>query len=100
MTMAVPWKRAYLVELIGSFGLVFFSAGVVCMNYLAIPAANQPPGSTPLYQHQAGVVGIALAQGLIFAVLLSLTVPISGGYLNPAIAITLWAFNRLDSRRA
>ena len=70
------------------------------MNYLAIPPSTQPLGTTPLYQHQAGLVGIALAQGLIFAVLLTLTVPISGGYLNPAIALTLWTFNRLDSRRA
>jgi glycerol uptake facilitator-like aquaporin len=93
-------RRAYIVELVGTFGLVFFSAAVVCMNYLAIPASTQPLGTTPLYQNQAGLVGIALAQGLIFAVLLTLTVPISGGYLNPAIAITLWTFNRLDARRA
>jgi glycerol uptake facilitator-like aquaporin len=68
------------------------------MNYLAVPA-NQPLGTTPLNLHQSGLVGIALAQGLIFAVLLSLTMPVSGGYLNPAITVMLWAFNRLDTRR-
>jgi glycerol uptake facilitator-like aquaporin len=26
-------------------------------------------------------------------------VPVSGGYLNPAVALMLWVFNRLDSRR-
>jgi glycerol uptake facilitator-like aquaporin len=98
--MAVSLSKAYVVELVGTFGLVFFSAGVVCVNYLALPTSNQPPGTTPLYQNQPGALGIALAQGLIFAVLLALTVPVSGGYLNPAITVTLWAFNRLDSRRA
>ncbi len=92
-------KRAYLVELIGTFGLVYVSAGVVCMNCLPVPS-DLPLGSTPLNLYQSGLVGIALAQGLIFAVLLSLTVPVTGGYLNPAISVMLWAFNRLDTRRA
>jgi glycerol uptake facilitator-like aquaporin len=91
-------RRMYVVELVGSFGLVFFSAGAVCMNYLAVPA-NQPLGTTPLNVHQSGLVGIALVQGLMLAVLLALTVPISGGYLNPAITIMLWVFRRLDARR-
>src|SRR5262249_14965839 len=37
--------------------------------------------------------------GLILAVMLSLTAPITGGYLNPAISIMLWVFNRLDTAR-
>jgi glycerol uptake facilitator-like aquaporin len=91
-------KRAYVVELVGTFGLVYFSAAVVCVNYLAVPS-NQPLGTTPPNLHQSGLAGIALAQGLIFAVLLSLTAPVSGGYLNPAVTVTLWAFNKLDTRR-
>jgi len=96
--MQTSMPRAYCVELLGTFGLVFFSAGVVCLNYLAAPI-DQPPGTSPLNLHQPGLVGVALAQGLIFAVLLTLTAPVSGGYLNPAIAVTLWAFNRLETRR-
>lgn len=96
--MTTNLKRAYIVELLGTFGLTYFSAGVVCMNCLPVPS-DQPLGSTPLNLYQSGLVGIALAQGLIFAVLLMLTVPVSGGYLNPALAVTLWAFKRLDTRR-
>jgi aquaporin TIP len=91
--------RAYVVELIGTFALVFFGAAVVCVNYMTTPSGQQP-GSATLLAFQPGLVGIALAQGLILAVVLSITVPVSGGYLNPAVALMLWVFNRLDSRRA
>jgi glycerol uptake facilitator-like aquaporin len=89
--------RAYLVEMIGAFALVYFGAGAVCVNQLATPAGQQPP---VLNGHQPGLVGIALAQGLILAVMLAVTVPVSGGYLNPGITIMLWVFNRLDSIKA
>jgi aquaporin Z len=88
-----------LVELVGVFGLVFFSAGVVCVNQLTT-SSSQQAGVAPLTLHQPGVFGVALVQGLILAVMLALTVPVSGGYLNPAITMTQWAFGRLDSRRA
>jgi glycerol uptake facilitator-like aquaporin len=86
--------RAAIVELVGAFGLVLFSAGVVCVNSMT---SAQTPGTAPLTLHQPGLVGIALAQGMILAVLLALTVPVSGGYLNPAITLTQWAFGRLES---
>jgi aquaporin Z len=91
-------RRAYLIELLGTFALVYFSAGVVCVNYLTTPA-GQEPGSAALLPYQPGLVGIALAQGLILAALLTVTVPLSGGYLNPAVALMLWVFNRLDHVR-
>jgi aquaporin Z len=89
--------RVYIVELIGTFALVFFGAGVVCVNYMTTPAGQH---AAPLLNFQPGLVGIALAQGLVLAVVLSATVPVSGGYLNPAVALMLWVFNRLDSTRA
>jgi aquaporin TIP len=76
--------RAFIAELIGTFALVFLSAGTVCAAYL-------PRGEA------LDVTGIALAQGLILAVLLSATVHVSGGYLNPAITIMLWVLRRLDN---
>jgi aquaporin Z len=75
--------RPYLAELIGSFALVLLSAGVV----IAGPAS-------------AGVVGIALAQGFILAALLSATARVSGGFLNPAVTLTLWVFKRLEGNKA
>src|SRR5438045_1336449 len=90
--------RVYFIELVGTFGLVLFSAGLVCINQTTSPLGQA--GTTPLAGHQPGVVGIALGQGLILAVLLALTAPITGGYLNPAITLMLWVFNRVDTARA
>jgi glycerol uptake facilitator-like aquaporin len=91
--------RPALVELVGTFGLVLLSAAVVCVNQMTTPASQQP-GTAPLTLHQPGLVGVALAQGLILAVLLALTVPVAGGYLNPAVTLMQWAFGRMDSLRA
>jgi aquaporin Z len=80
--------RAYAAELIGTFALVFIGAGAVCVNYMTTAPEMRP-----------GLVGIALANGLILAVALSVTLHISGGYLNPAVTLMLWSFNRLDTAR-
>ncbi len=90
--------RILLIELVGTFGLVLFSAGLVCVNQMTTPA--QSPPSAALTQHQLGVFGIALGQGLILAALLALTAPITGGYLNPAITLTQWVFGRIETPRA
>ncbi len=90
--------RVYLVELAGTFALVYFAAGAVCVN-LATTPPNQAPTSAALPEHP-GVLGVALAQGVVLAVMLVLTVPVTGGYLNPAITIMLWVFNRLETMRA
>ena len=82
--------RPYIAELIGAFALVFVGAGSVCASQLTF-GANPPP-------HH--VVGIALAEGFILAVMLSATMNVSGGYLNPAVALVLWVFKRLDGGRA
>ena len=82
--------RLVVIEMVGVFGLVLFSSGLVCINHM----------TAPLPSHQPGVVGIALGQGLILAALLALTAPITGGYLNPAITLMLWVFNRIETPRA
>src|SRR5262249_36513700 len=35
-----------------------------------------------------------------YAVALAVTLPISGGYLNPAVTLMLWVFKRVDGLRA
>lgn len=91
--------RAYIVEMLGTFAVVLFAAGVVCVNQLAAPE-QQNPGQVALFNNQPGLVGIALAQGLALAVALVVTMHVSGGYLNPAVTIMLWVFNRMPSVRA
>src|SRR5215207_7587187 len=91
-------RRAYLVEFLGSFALVFFGAGVVLFNHTATPGSNHPL-TGGMNSHQPGLVGIALAQGLILGALLTLGIPYGGGYFNPAITLMLWVFNRLPTNR-
>src|ERR1035438_5360745 len=93
--MDTKLPRIFLIELVGAFGLVLFSAGLTCINQM-----TQPAGTTALTGHQPGIVGVALGQGLILAALLALTAPVTGGYLNPAIALMLWVFGRLETPRA
>ena len=82
--------RSYLAELIGTFALVFVGAGTIC----ATKQLAEVPG-----QAQPYTVGIALAQGFILAAALTATVPVSGGYLNPALTLTLWVFRRVEGSR-
>src|ERR1035438_6286619 len=93
--MDTKLPRIFLIELVGAFGLVLFSAGLTCINQV-----TQPAGTTALTGHQPGIVGVALGQGLILAALLALTAPVTGGYLNPAITLMLWVFNRIETPRA
>jgi MIP family channel proteins len=79
--------RQYMAEMVGTFALVYVAAGTVCSSYLKIPATLD-------------VVGIALAQGLILAVMLTATMQVSGGFLNPAVTLTLWVFKRLEGSKA
>jgi MIP family channel proteins len=79
--------RPYVAELVGTFAVVFVSAGAVCAAYLPI--------GVPL-----DVTGLALAYGLVVAVALSCTINVSGGYLNPAITIALWVLRRIEHRQA
>jgi glycerol uptake facilitator-like aquaporin len=79
--------RSYLAELVGTFALVLLGAGTVCANHLS---------GTP----QPGLLGIALAQGLIFAAILSRTVLATEGYLNPAVTVMLYCYRRFDGVKA
>jgi MIP family channel proteins len=85
--------RAYLAEMIGTFAFVFVSAGSV---YSATLGGWQPGGEW----WQPGLIWVAIASGFMYAAMLAATVPVSGGYLNPAITIMLWVFRRLKGMEA
>jgi aquaporin Z len=89
-------RRALVAEGLGTFAVVYFGAGAVCVNFLATPNL---PDTSVLRGQQPGVVGIALACGLMVAAALAVTARLSGGFLNPAITLMLWVFNRLDTKR-
>jgi aquaporin Z len=76
--------KAAVAELVATFALVFVGAGAVI--------AADPTGS--------GLVGIALAHGLVLAVMVSVTGHISGGLVNPAVTVGLWVVGKISTVRA
>ena len=68
--------RAYVAEFLGTFGLIFIGAGSVCTD--AISSGG------------IGLVGVALAHGLVLALMISALMRFSGGHFNPAVSIALW----------
>jgi len=91
--MDTTLRRGLVAELLGTFAVVYFSAGAVCANYPLTEVGQSVALGHP------GLIGVALAHGLTMAAALAVTVRLSGGFLNPAITLMLWVFNRLDSKR-
>ena len=76
--------KAAVAEFVATFAFVFIGAGSVVMA--------GPSGS--------GLVGVALAHGLALAIMVSATMHISGGAVNPAVTIGLWVAGKLSSMKA
>src|ERR1051325_8029776 len=77
--------RHFIAEFVGTFALVFVGGG-------AIAAAQST-------QMEAGLIGVALAHGIILAVMVSATMRISG-HLNPAVTIGFLAARRIEPMMA
>lgn len=75
--------RAFLAELIGTFALVFLTAGAVCAD--------------TLYAGKLGVAGIAFCYGATAATMLFAFRPISGGHFNPALTLSLFIHRRVNA---
>ena len=78
--------RRSFAELLGTFALVFFGAGSVASKYF--PEATY------------GIFGVAVAHGLVLAVMVTALMGISGGHLNPAVTLGLLAARRTDIKSA
>ena len=72
-------------EFIGTFALIFFGAGAVCVDFQLRSSGG------------LGVLGVALATGLAMAIMVSALSHISGGHFNPAITIGFWVTRRLST---
>jgi len=77
--------RHFTAEFIGVFALVFIGGGTIL--------------TTPLLQLQAIVVNIAIAHGLILALLVTATMRISG-HLNPAVTAGFLVARRIEPMMA
>lgn len=76
-----------LAEVIGTFALVFIGAGSV-----AVLGFNGPSPQA--------LVGIALAHGLVLAIMVSNFGHISGGHFNPAVTVGAWVVGKIETGRA
>lgn len=85
-----PSLRAAVVEFVGTFALVLATSGAVIAD--GIPALSGHAGF--------GKIGIAVAAGAAYAAALAFTVRLSGGFLNPAVTVTLWVFQRIENLKA
>ncbi len=96
--MDVSWRRLLdarmdrelvvcaVSEGVGTFVLTFFGAAVIC---------------TDAYSGgQVGLVGIALAHGLVLAAIVSALGHVSGGHVNPAVTIGALLVRAIDPPRA
>jgi aquaporin Z len=78
--------RRCTAEALGTFALVFIGSGSVLSTYF--PKSDY------------GVLGISIAHGLVLAVMVSATMTISGGHLNPAVTLGLLSVKRINARTA
>lgn len=76
-----------VAEAIGTFALCFIGAGVICMD--AKMGASGP-----------GLLGIAIAHGIILSIAVSATMNVSGGHVNPAVTVAMLATGRISPGNA
>jgi MIP family channel proteins len=78
--------RPLAAETIGTLLFVFLGAGSVVTN------AAMAGG--------LGALGIALAHGVGMAIIVSATMNISGGHINPAVTFGIWIAGKIDAKTA
>ena len=76
--------RRAVAEFWGTFGLTFFGAGAVI---------NATGGGY-------GLLGVALAHAIVLSIMVSATMAVSGGHINPAVTVGLLVARRIDGKSA
>ena len=73
--------KALTAEFVGTFALIFIGAGAGAIGV-------------------GGLVGVALAHGLVLMAVAAAYGPISGAHINPAVTIALWAGRQIKAAEA
>lgn len=74
-------RKHFIAEFVGTFALVFIGGGAIMMAQHT--------------DNPAGLLQVALAHGLILALMVSATMNVSGGHLNPAVTTALLVARRI-----
>lgn len=74
--------RHFVAEFVGTFALVFVGGGAI----MAVDLAHNP----------AGITQVALAHGLVLAVMVTATMRVSG-HFNPAVTLAFLAVRRIEA---
>jgi MIP family channel proteins len=78
--------KGSLAELVGTYAFVLLGVGTICVDSMT--------------HGGIGLLGIALAQGVAFATMVSATSHISGGHLNPAVTIGALAGGKISFKNS
>ena len=78
--------RPLVAEFLATFALIFIGAGAVVMD-------THTGGGL-------GLVGVALAHALVLSIMVTATMNISGGHVNPAVTLALFLAKKIDGRLA
>lgn len=88
MAKTTSLKSRLAAELLGTLFFVFLAAGsVVASAYLKVPGFLVVPF-------------VAVGIGFALAVAVSITMGVSGGHLNPAVTVALYAIKRIKAKEA
>jgi MIP family channel proteins len=79
-------SRRAVAEGLGTFALIFFGCGASLFS--------NAPGAA------FGLMGVALVHAIVLGVMITATMSISGGHLNPAVTIGLLSTRRIDAKSA
>jgi MIP family channel proteins len=78
-----------VAEVVGTFALVFIGAGSVVVWSLGLGVLDG-----------TGLLAVALAHGLVLAIMVTSFGHISGGHFNPAVTIGVWVVGKIETVRA
>ena len=79
-------RKGMLAEAIGTFALTFVGAAAVCTDYYS--------------GGEVGLLGIALAHGLVLAIMINATGHVSGGHINPVVTLAALLSRAIGPQRA
>src|SRR3954449_3750377 len=90
-----PIRRGF-AEFVGTFALIFIGAGtIMTLDKLLLPATNGNAQAGGVYGALT-LVSVALAHGLVIAVMASAVGHISGGHFNPAVTLGFLITRRMS----